>query len=383
MKTKFYSSIKEVPNIDWASMDIGDNPLFSFQIFELLENIQMAHTFCYITIENDIQEVIGFARTQLIPFNSSQILSQHFPCDANPNLKQLLLQKIKVSILVCGSLFACGENGFCYNPNKINSAEAYQVLGKALKLASKKHFKNKPTFILIKEFFPETTPNSDHIKTENYSDLFIDANMQMHIPSHWNNFEDYLKELRTKFRSKAKKVIKKSKDIELVDFNSQDILKHQNEIDSLYSSILKKAYFKIGQLNAFAFAEIKQVLQEQFIFTGYFFEGRLIGFSSGILTKNKLEAFHVGYNEEFKNSNNIYQSMLYNYLKDAIDFKVSQLQLGRTSETIKSGIGAKPTHMKLYIRHRNSIINFILSPVTKWVKPSINEIRTPFKKQVN
>ena len=67
MKTNFYSSIKEVPNIDWASMDIGDNPLFSFQIFELLENIQMAHTFCYITIENDIQEVIGFARTQLIP----------------------------------------------------------------------------------------------------------------------------------------------------------------------------------------------------------------------------------------------------------------------------------------------------------------------------
>ena len=53
--------------------------------------------------------------------------------------------------------------------------------------------------------------------------------------------------MRTKFRTRAKKVFKKSENIVIRDFGSEDIEQFQKEIDRLYLSVIEKADFKIGK----------------------------------------------------------------------------------------------------------------------------------------
>ena len=75
----------------------------------------------------------------------------------------------------------------------------------------------------------------------------------------------------------------------------------------------------------------------------------------------------------------MYQRILYDYVEQAIDRKAKDLQLGRTSELIKSSIGAIPMNMKLYIKHNSGVSNLLLKPIIQSISPSEFELRKPFK----
>ena len=64
---------------------------------------------------------------------------------------------------------------------------------------------------------------------------------------------------------------------------------------------------------------------------------------------------------------------------EALKSGVPELQFGRTSELIKSAVGALPVDMTIYIKHKRSLSNLILKNVIQSVKPSPFELRKPFK----
>ena len=104
-----------------------------------------------------------------------------------------------------------------------------------------------------------------------------------------------------------------------------------------------------------------------------------LGFSTSFINTTSFDANYVGldyaYNEKF----DIYQRILYDYVDEAIKARVTELQFGRTSELIKSAVGALPVDMTIYIKHKRSLSNLILKNVIQSVKPSPFELRKPFK----
>ena len=68
----------------------------------------------------------------------------------------------------------------------------------------------------------------------------------------------------------------------------------------------------------------------------------MVGFSTSFVNGDVLEANYVGLNYEFNHDKAIYQRLLYDFVEMAINLKSKELHLGRTSETIKSQIGAVP-----------------------------------------
>ena len=380
--TEFYNSIHKVPVFDKEFMDTTITPLFSRNYLEVLEETQTDVAFGYIVFRNSITtEVLGFSVVQNISLNSEQIASKNFPCKVSYLLRKYILKSIKLHVLVCGSLFACGENGFFFNKQKLPPQQAYRALGKALLETAKTHFEYTPSLILVKEFFQDTFKDSDFIRDQGFVDLSIDVNMSMFIDDSWYTFEDYKQAIRSKFRNKLKNVYRASSSINIRSLSVQEIRKHTSDINRLYASVVNKAYFKLGKLNTLAFEGFKKNLDEQFIFTGFFETDKLIGFTTAIHTQETIEAFHIGFEEKYKKSHSIYQRMLYYFVELAIDKKATRLQLGRTSETIKSNLGATPLSMKLYIRHRNRFLNWLLSPIPSYIEPNDFEQRNPFKRK--
>ncbi|WP_271764820.1 hypothetical protein [Aquimarina algiphila] len=383
LKYVYYNHIDDIPHVNWDIINPENNIFLSLDYLKTLEStLSSSIRFRYILFyDNDIP--VGFAAAQLIKFNSAQLKLQEFPCCISDTIKNTLFKNLDVRVLVCGNLFSCGEHGFVYNTDYISSKTAFESLSDALREIRKSENSDKPSFILLKEFWPESFDHSDYIKEHDFREFKIDVNMVLHMHSNWHTFDDYMASMRTKFRTRVKKVFKKSENIIVKDFDAEDIEIFKNEIDNLYLSVIEKADFKIGKLNAYTFKNLKESLDQTFVFKGYFIEEKLIGFTTSFVTNDIVDANHIGIDYQYNSTHSIYQKMLYDYVDLAIHKKARELRLGRTAEIIKSCVGAKPIEMKLYVRHGNSISNTLLKPLVELISPSEYEIRNPFKLQLD
>lgn len=378
----FYTHINDIPYINWDLINPKKNIFLSLSYLKTLEQtLSKTISFRYILFY-DKETPVGFATAQLIKFNPEQLKFQEFPCKISDTIKNTLFKNTEVGVLICGNLFSCGEHGFVYNPDLVSSIIIFDTLSNALSELRKSENSNKPSFILLKEFWPSSFDLSIYSKEHDFREFKIDANMVLKIHSEWHTFDDYLASMRSKFRARAKNILKKSEKITKQNFTTEDIDIYKDDINTLYLSVIEKADFKIGKLNASTFKSLKKELNDSFIFTGYFLEHKLVGFATSFIQDDIIEANHIGIDYEYNTKYAVYQKMLYDYVSLAINKKAHELRLGRTAETIKSCVGAKPVDMKLYVRHGNSISNTLLKPLVELISPSEHEIRNPFKIQL-
>ena len=113
-------------------------------------------------------------------------------------------------------------------------------------------------------------------------------------------------------------------------------------------------------MNAVGFALLKRHLGSQFIFRAVLLEDKLVGFSTSFINQTALEANFVGidYDQNIKYA--IYQRLLYDYVSLAIDNSLEVLNYGRTSELLKSSLGAVAIPMKLYAKHTSKITHLLM-----------------------
>ena len=130
---------------------------------------------------------MGIAAVQLIKFNSAELKFQEFPCKINEAIKNTLFKNLEVKVLVCGNLFSCGEHGFLYDSNKVTAKQAFESLSNALREIRKSENTEKPSFILLKEFWPQSFAESDYIKEQDFREFKIDVNMVVHIEDNWKH----------------------------------------------------------------------------------------------------------------------------------------------------------------------------------------------------
>ena len=203
----------------------------------------------------------------------------------------------------------------------------------------------------------------------------------MVLPIHpsWKRMDDYLQSMKTKFRTKANKAIKQSNSLIIKSLSFNEIQDFQDRINELFNNVLQRSNYSYGITYPSTFVSIKKALGDAFSFRGVFKENELIGFSTGFVHNNTFEANYVGLDYNYNFDYAVYQRLLYDYVDQAIQNKVKELQLGRTSELIKSALGAEPVDMKLYAKHKAPLTHLLMSSILHFVSPSTFELRKPFK----
>ncbi len=380
LKPEFYTSSNQINRDHWDSILKNRNIYLSIEYLQALEDALKGQVeFRYIIFYNKESKPVALASVQILDFSNEGFKTNTVYCKVSTKIKNKLLENLDVKMMVCGNVFACGENGFMHT-NDVSSEDAYNNLSNGLYELRQTQKTDKPiSVVLLKEFWPSSFSKSDILKTAGFKDFKVDVNMILKIHPTWGKMEDYLASMTTKFRTKAKGVYKKSGEIAVKDFTEADIVEHKAEIENLYSAVVERADFKFGVLNGDAFVNFKKNHQDDFIFKAYFLKEKLVGFSSSFIANESVDANYVGLDYEYNYTHATYQRMLYDFVELAIERKAKELRLGRTAEEIKSCIGAEPTDMKLYLRHRNSISNKLLGPIIATITPSEFELRYPFK----
>ena len=168
--------------------------------------------------------------------------------------------------------------------------------------------------------------------------------------------------------------------LKIEDITLDNIEELLPEMTALYKKVSSKADFNLGDFNLETYIHLKEKLKDNYLLKAYFLNGKVVGFMSGIINQNSLDAHFVGIDYLLNKEYAIYQRMLYDYIKIAIKKRIKVLNFGRTASEIKSSIGAVPQDLTMYIRHKKSIKNRILRLFLQKIEPTPFHQKFPFKK---
>jgi len=343
--------------------------------------------FCYLSFTID-NEPIGIAACQIQYFKGDETFNEkeeEEPCffeGVSRHFKNFVARNIGFHTLVCGSLLLTGEHGFYFHPN-VKSELVTKLLLKGLDMASAEMNKQGVhiSLTLLKDFFEQTQTGIAPVLTnKKFFEFNVQPNMILTLPSEWQNFDDYLGAMSSKYRVRVKRAFKKGKNIVRKEMSIDDIESHKQHIFNLYKNISKNAGFNTFTFTPDYFPELKRQLNDRLKLIGCYLDDQLVGFYTAIWNGVELDAHFLGFDYEVNRNTQLYLNMLYDMIGIGLDYRADQIIFSRTALEIKSSVGAEPYEMYCYLRHRNPISNRFVKNFVDYLTPKEEwKQRHPFK----
>lgn len=378
----FFSSIDEISNEIWTQLECENNLYFHRDFLKSIEINHSEINFYYIILVDNSNKPIALASIQIVDFYLDTVKTnfEDFIRKIKNLLRKLYIlpNKKALKLLISGNTFVSGEHGIFITHSQ-DKKQVIKNLAKAIL-----HFVNSNNSInidafLLKDFVNESLFITDELKNYNYHPFSVEPNMILEINEDWISFEDYLNAIKTKFRVKAKKALQLSKDIIIKEVNDHNIENKLPQMTALYKKVVNNADFNLSHFNLESYKTLKSAFGEKYILKTYELDGKIIGFMSGMINQNSLDAHFVGLDYSLNRQYAIYQRMLYDYIQIAIAKKLKTLNFGRTASEIKSSVGAKPQDLTMYLRHKKGITNKIVKLFLQYIQPSPFRQHFPFK----
>ena len=326
------------------------------------------------------KKLIGISLSMLVNLNLLSSFGERDKC-LKTFFRNLIFRNFVSHVLVIGNNFFTGQNAFVLDQNS-NQIEAISTLKKAaedlvLLIKSKKEKVHITTF---KDFDSSDLDLFDKEDFKKYAIFSTQPNMVFSIVENWKNEEDYVADLSKKYRDQYKRSHKKLEGIVKKKMTFFDIKAHEKNIYSLYFYVAKNAPFNTFFLAENHFATLKEILQDKFLFYGYFLENKLIGFNTLIKNGIVMETYFLGYDEAIQREKMVYLNMLYDMIGYSIKKEFKQIIFARTALEIKSSVGAKPIKMFGFMKHENKFINRFMKQFINYFEPeTVWQERNPFK----
>lgn len=265
---------------------------------------------------------------------------------------------LRFAVRVIGSPLASGPHGARFAPG----VDEWGCLQALLELPAIQAGTTAPNTQVVKDK-PSSEPwASGHRHAgrstwqRGWVDLEFDPVMRVHLNGK-DSWEDYLAGMRTKARTKVKRIQTLSKDLEFRALTKEEMTEMQDELHALYMSVYGRAGFRLGCLQKEDFALLKEEMGEGFQLWVATLEGRIIGFHCGMCDGQDVEAYFVGFEGNHNKSHALYQRMLLEFIQWGLREGCGGVNLGRTALDIKASLGAEPQRLVLHERVKNPIVH--------------------------
>jgi predicted N-acyltransferase len=287
-------------------------------------------------------------------------------------------------VLICGNLLLTGKHGYYFVPGTDENIAAeivrqtFDLTQNLLEREQGKHF-----HIHMHKDYPckeKDNAIAPVLKNASYHSFTIQPAMYMRLPESWKNFDDYLEEMQSKYRVRARRAAKKGEELQKKSLSLSEIEALNDEIYALYKGIANNVGFNAFTLHPNYFLGLKKSLGEKFQLIGLFLEGKLVAFFTCIFNGIELEAHFLGLDHDINREYQVYLNILYSIIDMAIYHRMKSINFARTALEIKSSVGAVPCELNIYLRHRNRLSGSVLKFVYEKLTPSEEwQPRSPFK----
>ncbi len=302
--------------------------------------------------------------------------------DLLKKIRHSILSLVNQKILICGNTLVTGDNAFVIQLD-ISPREKNELVHACIEsvIAEEKKVGNSIRSILVKDFYKDISKSKIQFDHAEYTDFEVQPNMIFQLHEDWKSFDDYLAAMKAKSRTRIKRAIKKSTELEFKTLTVAEIEEHNEEIYNLYKSTSDNASFNLFLLSKNYFLNFAKTFSSKFKLHGVFKQNQLIAFYTTIEESKVLDAHFLGYNRDENYQHQLYLNILLKLVQRAIYLQKKELCLSRTAMEIKSSIGAEGFEMNTYLRSKNSLINKSLKRILDSVAPKEEWVpRNPFKK---
>ncbi len=373
---RIVDTLSDIDKELWDSID-PDMPFYqSYSFLKVIENIHTDIEFRYALMYKD-EQVIAALYTQLLDFSFRNLVN--YSGQSSNALKTAFRKYMadkKTKLLNLGNVFFTGDKGIICKNNVTVIPHIPQVFEKI----NQSFKKNKPSAFLIANIYLADEKKCLNFYNSAFHPFVTDPDIFMSIDASWMNFDDYIDALASKYRVRTKKVLSVSSGIISKDFSMEELRAQKMNLTKLYNNVVNHVAFNMAVLNIDFFEQMKATYDERCSITGYFKANELVSFVC--LFNVDSDTMHVHYigldydkNKEYK----IYNRMLLDFVKMAIENRKKQIHFGRTATEIKTTIGAVPSPLHAYIKMNNGLINASLPYFLKRIKPPEYTARNPFK----
>lgn len=296
-------------------------------------------------------------------------------------IKNYLLNRYTSKIIVVGNNTLTGQNAYVLS-DAMPEVQALRLLGQSLVELERLYRQNgiRINLMAIKDFNTTELPDFKSAGFKGYYKFCTQPNMIFTIREKWLCTEDYLAHMNAKYRTQYNRARKKAEGIEKRKLGQREILDLQDRIHELYLTVAGNASFNTFYLPKNHFYVFKKLLQEKFLFYGYFIDNKLIGFNTLIKNGEDMDTYFLGYDDAIQKEKMLYLNMLYDMVAYAVKKKFRHVVFARSAMEIKSSIGAGAEDVYGMIKHTNPILNLFMEKLFNYFDPKIQwKERNPFK----
>ncbi len=272
-----------------------------------------------------------------------------------------------------GNLISSGEKGWKFLIDDQKAIE--EIIKGAESIADS--LKGCTTGIMISK---ETTLNNAPIfEAHQFHRYSAEDEMHLFLREDWNQFSDYESAITSKYKVRMRKIFDTNKHFERKSLSLADIIENRDRIDFLFNDLLSHVKFKLVEIDASYFIEMKRNQGVNFFVDAYYADGQMKGFISYFYQNRDIDVHYIGYEASTNQESKLYNKVLYDMLLKGIEGRAEMICYGRTAHEIKSTIGAVPEPIYNYLRINKSIFNKILPFFLKRLVPKQWQQRLPFK----
>ncbi|RZJ75820.1 MAG: GNAT family N-acetyltransferase [Flavobacterium sp.] len=381
MNTKYhykrYTSAGDLPS-GWDSIAHG-NIFLSENYLSVLEKASPDNMECHFIGLFKDEKLAGIAVAQYINLGGINTFGE--ARSKKNSIKDYLSKRFISHVLILGNNQLTGQNAYLFS-DEIAEVEALRLLKNAV-ADLVKIYKSRGiriNVISIKDFNEWELPDFKGAGFSGYYQFCTQPNMIFSILESWQTNDDYLADMNTKYRTQYNRARKKAEGIVKRKLDAEEIQLSEDRIYELYLTVAQRAAFNTFYLPKNHFEVFKQELKDEFLFYGYFIDGRLVGFNTLIKNGKDMDTYFLGYDENVQKEKMLYLNMLYDMAGYAIKKQFSHVIFARSAMEIKSSVGAKAEEVHGIIKHTNPILNLFIEKFFTYFDPKIEwKERNPFK----
>lgn len=206
--------------------------------------------------------------------------------------------------------------------------------------------------------------------------------MVLKLHHSWKNFDDYLAAFTSKYRVRAKKVLKESSKLTKQRIDKLPSNQWIAACGKLLAESLQDKTIALGNNLPELLQCYHKSLGENFRVYGYYQETELVGFISCIIDEDNLFAMHLGMEPSVATHTKLYQRMLMDLIVVGFENSAKSIHFGRTGTEIKSTIGAVPVTNSFVVFTQSKFLLFLFRLYARYFqKQEDYQLRTPFKEE--
>ena len=373
---EIYTTVDALPD-EWDTFSKKHEPQYCKALIGVAEKAQLVDfTYNYIVVKEGNETVALFYFQKLL------VRKAYYPdfSDLSFAAKNLycLIASHTYNLLLNGHIFSTDIPGLVIKKEWSKSADLAMIFEKVV---AKVKRASASSIFIVKGANALLSDELLKIKSK-YKPMPDDVLMQMKIPSTWTSIENYIEALSKKYAVRAKKIDERISGFTIEDFSFEQITENAETLHQLYLNVISRSSFKMGVLNMAYFVGLKKAMSQNFIFKVWKLNNEIVGFTTYIRMTEHVELYYIGIDYKVNKSHHLYQCMLQQGIKDAIEFKTPCLRLGRTAYEAKAIAGAIPLIKRNFFQISNPVLKigyrytadyFIAENSTNW------QVRNPFK----